>query len=113
MILEVALLNVRPGESPAFEQAFKQAQAIIASMPGYLSHQLQRCLETTNKYVLLVQWQTLEDHTIGFRQSPQYQEWRRLLHHFYEPFPTVEHYEPVLANGAIAAQPIIPPDAAR
>ncbi len=113
MILEVALLNVRPGESPAFEQAFEQAQTIIASMPGYLSHQLQRCLEITNKYVLLVQWQTLEDHTIAFRQSPQYQEWKRLLHHFYEPFPTVEHYELVLANGAIAAQPIIPPDAVR
>lgn len=56
-----------------------------------------------NKYVLLVQWQTLEDHTLGFRQSPQYQEWKRLLHHFYEPFPTVEHYEPVLGNVAIAA----------
>ena len=103
MILEVALLNVRPGESPAFEQAFEQAQPLIASMPGYLSHQLQRCLEDTNKYVLLVQWQTLEDHTIGFRQSPQYQEWKRLLHHFYEPFPTVEHYELVLANGTIAS----------
>lgn len=108
MILEVALLKVRSGESPAFEQAFEQAQAVIASMPGYLSHQLQRCLETANKYVLLVQWQTLEDHTIGFRQSPQYQEWRRLLHHFYEPFPTVEHYEPVLAN--VAAQQGAPAD---
>jgi len=100
MILEVAFLNVRSGESPAFEQAFEQAQAIIASMPGHLSHQLQRCLEVENKYVLLVQWQTLEDHTIGFRQSPQYQEWKRLLHHFYEPFPTVEHYELVSVSVA-------------
>ena len=102
MILEVALLNVRSGEGSAFEQAFEQTQAIIASMPGYVSHQLQRCLETANKYVLLVQWRTLEDHTVGFRQSPQYQEWKRLLHHFYEPFPTVEHYAPVFAN--VAAQ---------
>ena len=95
MILEVALLSVRSGESPAFERAFAQAQSIISSMSGYISHQLQRCLETPDKYILLVQWQKLEDHTVGFRQSPQYQEWRRLLHHFYEPFPTVEHYEPV------------------
>jgi heme-degrading monooxygenase HmoA len=108
MILEVALLNVRSGEGPAFEQAFEQAQAIIASIPGYVSHQLQRCLETANKYVLLVQWRTLEDHTVGFRRSPQYQEWKRLLHHFYEPFPTVEHYEPVHAN--VAAQQVAPAD---
>lgn len=96
MILEVAILNVKAGQGAAFETAFGQARQFIASIPGYLSHQLQRCLETPDKYVLLVQWQTLEDHTIGFRQSPQYQEWKRLLHHFYDPFPTVEHYESVL-----------------
>jgi heme-degrading monooxygenase HmoA len=97
MILEVATLNVRVGEGAAFEQAFSQAQNIISSMPGYVSHQLQRCLESQDKYLLLVQWQRLEDHTIGFRQSRQYQDWKKLLHHFYEPFPTVEHYEPVFA----------------
>ncbi len=93
MILEVAVLNVRSGEGPAFERAFGEAQAIIAAMPGYVSHQLQRCVEAADKYLLLVVWQRLEDHTLGFRQSPAYQEWKRLLHHFYEPFPTVEHYE--------------------
>lgn len=98
MILEVAMLNVRQGEGAAFERAFGVAQKIIASMPGYLSHQLQRCLEVDNKYVLLVQWRTLEDHTIGFRESPQYQEWKQLLHHFYDPFPVVEHFEPIFAN---------------
>ncbi len=79
-----------------FESAFKVASEIIASMSGYISHELQRCLETKNRYILLVRWQKLEDHTIGFRQSPQYQEWRSLLHHFYDPFPTVEHYESIL-----------------
>ena len=98
MILEVAILNVRAGEGDAFEHAFFQAQNIISSMPGYVSHQLQRCLESQDKYLLLVQWQRLEDHTIGFRQSRQYQDWKKLLHHFYEPFPTVEHYEPVYAG---------------
>lgn len=93
MILEIAVLHVRAGESEAFEAAFARAQHIIASMPGYLGHELQRCLEVQDKYALLVRWQTIEDHEQGFRQSPQYQQWKQLLHHFYEPFPVVEHFE--------------------
>lgn len=95
MILEVALLNVIPSQTSAFEKAFTKAQKIISQMPGYISHELQRCLEKENRYVLLVQWQTLEDHTIGFRQSVEYQEWKKLLHHFYDPFPTVEHFQKI------------------
>ncbi len=93
MILEVAILNIRPGERAEFEAAFRQAVPIIASMRGYLGHELQHCLENADRYILLVRWQTLADHTLGFRGSPQYQDWKRLLHHFYDPFPTVEHYE--------------------
>jgi len=93
MILEVAILNVRPGMAADFEAAFARASPIISSMPGYFSHQLQRCVEVPNRYILLVDWESLEAHTVGFRGSPQYQEWKRLLHHFYDPFPTVEHYE--------------------
>lgn len=96
MILELAILNVIPGQEAEFEAAFRQASAIIASMPGYLTHQLQRCIEKPSQYVLLVEWETLEAHTVGFRSSPQYQEWKQLLHHFYDPFPTVEHYETVM-----------------
>ena len=98
MILEVAKLTVRVGESVAFEQAFSNAQNIISAMPGYVSHELQRCMESKNTYLLLVQWQRLEDHTIGFRQSRQYQDWKSLLHHFYDPFPMVENYEPVFTS---------------
>lgn len=98
MILEVAILDVIPGQEAAFESAFKQASPIIASIPGYLSHQLQHCIEKPSRYILLAQWETLEAHTVGFRGSPQYQEWRKLLHHFYDPFPTVEHYTLTLAN---------------
>ncbi len=98
MILEVAVLNVRPTEAAAFEAAFRRAQAIIAAADGYLSHQLQRCIEMPNRYLLIVQWRSLEDHVDGFRQSPAYQDWKRLLHHFYEPFPTVEHYEQVFGG---------------
>jgi heme-degrading monooxygenase HmoA len=91
MILEVAVLNVIPA-------AFAKVQKIISSMPGYASDQLQRCVENRNQYLLLVRWETLEDHTEGFRGSPPYQRWKALLHHFYDPFPTVEHYEPVYEN---------------
>ena len=101
MILEVAILDVIPQRESAFEQCFDQAQAIISSMPGYVSHQLQRCVETPNRYILLVNWETLEDHTVGFRESPQYQQWRSLLHDFYDPFPSVEHYRVVYSGGAI------------
>ena len=96
MILEVAILGrPRQGREKEFETAFGEAQKIISSMDGYISHQLQKCLEKDSRYILLVNWQTLEDHTIGFRGSEQYQEWRRLLHHFYDPFPEVEHYTSV------------------
>ncbi|MFA6310668.1 MAG: antibiotic biosynthesis monooxygenase [Sterolibacterium sp.] len=92
MITEAAPLYVRAGRAAEFEAAFRIAQDIIAAMPGYLSHELQRCLERPDEYLLLVRWETLAAHELGFRQSPQYQEWKRLLHHFYEPFPVVSHY---------------------
>ena len=95
MILESAPLQVRPGQSPAFEAAFREAQKIISSMPGSRSHELQRCLEREGHYLLLVRWDTLEDHEVGFRKSAQYQDWKRLLHHFYDPFPTVLHFADV------------------
>ncbi|MNK66361.1 Antibiotic biosynthesis monooxygenase [compost metagenome] len=92
MILEVAILNVKPDLSADFEKAFNQAEKIISAMKGYISHQLKKCVEVVDKYILLVNWETLEDHTEGFRGSAAYQDWKKLLHHFYEPFPTVEHY---------------------
>ena len=95
MILEVAPLQVRPGQEAAFEAAFLEAQRIIASMPGYVSHELQRCIERPHEYVLLVRWQSLEAHEVGFRRSAEYQAWKRLLHHFYDPFPVVSHYRAV------------------
>ena len=92
MVLETAPLTIRPGQTAAFEKSFSQAQGIIAGMPGYISHELRRCLEDDHKYLLLVHWETLEDHKVGFRKSAQYQTWRELLHHYYDPFPTVEHF---------------------
>lgn len=97
MILEAAMLNVKSGAEQDFEDAFQQASNIIASMNGYISHELHRCLEVKGKYLLLVKWETLEAHTVGFRSSPEYQQWKQLLHHFYDPFPTVEHFDIVSA----------------
>ncbi len=91
-ILEVAILNIKNGRSNDFEETFQIAQKIISSMKGYISHDLKKCVEQDDKYILLVHWKTIEDHEIGFRQSSEYKEWKGLLHHFYEPFPVVEHY---------------------
>ncbi len=96
MITEHALLSVKPGMEKEFETAFAKAKSIIGSMPGFQSLLLSRCIENPATYLLLVEWARLEDHTEGFRGSAEYQEWRGLLHHFYSPFPTVEHYEPVV-----------------
>jgi heme-degrading monooxygenase HmoA len=98
MVLEVAILDVRAGDADAFESAFRQAREIIASMPGFVSLELQRGIEHDHRYALLVRWETLEHHTVGFRGSPEYERWRELLHHFYDPFPVVEHFEPVVGG---------------
>jgi heme-degrading monooxygenase HmoA len=92
MILEIAILDVIPDKTSEFEANFQKAQEIISSTTGWLGHQLQQCLEVPNRYILLVRWQNVEDHIVGFRESIAYQEWRKLLHHFYSPFPVVEHY---------------------
>ena len=93
MILEIATLDLKPGQSAAFAAAFNIAQDIIAAMDGYVSHELHACLERPDRHVLLVTWRRLQDHTEGFRKSPRYEEWRRLLHHFYATPPLVEHYQ--------------------
>jgi len=95
MILEAVMLQVKVGMEAEYEEAFRGASKIISSMKGYISHELQRCMEVEGKYLLLVQWETLEDHIVGFRQSNEYQQWKKQLHHFYDPFPIVEHFEKV------------------
>ena len=101
MILEAAPLCIRSDQAAEFEQSFLEAQSIISSMPGYISHELQRCVERPNEYLLLVRWDSVEAHEVGFRESPEYQKWKALLHGYYEPFPTVLHYE--IVDGAVSA----------
>ncbi|WP_138752715.1 antibiotic biosynthesis monooxygenase family protein [Paenibacillus sinopodophylli] len=95
MVLEVAMLQIKEGMTEAFERDFKLASAIISSMKGYCGHELQKCLEASHKYILLVRWETLEDHTKGFRGSEEYLQWKQYLHHYYDPFPIVEHFTSV------------------
>jgi heme-degrading monooxygenase HmoA len=95
MILESVYLQIKVGQTEAFETAFREASSIINSMQGYIRHELHHAIEDEHLYLLLVWWETLEAHTVGFRGSEAYQEWKRLLHHFYEPFPTVWHFSQV------------------
>ena len=96
MIIEHALLSVEPGQEAAFERAFAEARQIIAGMPGFRGLTLSRGVERPATYLLLAEWERLEDHTEGFRGSPAYEDWQTLLHSFYDPFPVVEHYATVL-----------------
>ncbi|MFD2598949.1 antibiotic biosynthesis monooxygenase family protein [Sphingobacterium corticis] len=98
MILEQATLQVIAGKEKEFEKDFKLASKYISSIDGYIKHSLHRCLESKHQYLLLVEWESLEAHEIGFRQSPQYQKWKELLHHYYEPFPMVFHYKEISQN---------------
>lgn len=95
LVTEVATLDISDGQDATFEQAFIEAQTIIASVPGYISHQIKRCVEQESRYILIVEWQTIEDHTIGFRASDAYQKWRALLHRFFDATPLVQHYRPL------------------
>lgn len=95
MILEVAVLNVKEGLQEQFEKDFVLAAQYISSINGYKGHSLKRCIEKENQYILLVNWQDLQSHETGFRKSPEYLQWKKLLHGYYEPFPIIEHYEDV------------------
>lgn len=96
MITEHALLEVIPGQEAAFVEAMETAKAIIAASPGFRSLRVERGVERPSSFLLLVEWERLEDHTEGFRGSAAYQDWRAALHHFYDPFPVVEHFEAVV-----------------
>ena len=86
------MLDVRAGESGRFEQAFQQAEPLIAVGRRLPASRAAPLRGEPDRFLLLVWWASLEDHTLGFRGSPAYQEWKALLHHFYDPFPVVEHF---------------------
>ena len=93
MILELATIEIKPGTNTDFETSLGKAQEVISKSQGYISHEFHQCIEQDNKYVLLIRWQTLEDHTIGFRESALFAEWRGLIGPFFQAPPFVQHYE--------------------
>ncbi len=92
MILEAAILSVKPGQAPAFEAAMAAARPLIEASEVFQGIEVRPCIQDPNQYLLLVWWARLEDHTEGFRGSQRYQDWKAALHRFYEPFPSVDHY---------------------
>lgn len=92
MIIEAAMLSVKAGQGAVFEAALEQALPLIEATPGFLGLELRPCIEIPGQYLLLVRWERLEDHTIGFRASERYPKWRDALHHFYHPMPTILHF---------------------
>ena len=92
MILEHAILPVTSGQEEEFERAFAVARPLIEATPGFLGLTLSRGIESPSRYLLLVEWESVDAHQVGFRGSDRYPAWRDLLHHFYDQFPTVEHF---------------------
>jgi heme-degrading monooxygenase HmoA len=96
VILEHAILDVAPTETADYEAALKEALPFIAATQGFIRLEIRPCLEKPGRYLLLVEWREIRDHTEGFRNSDRYQAWKNLLHRFYSPFPLVQHYgEPI------------------
>ena len=99
MIVEHAILDVRDGQSAAFEAALAEALPLIAASDGFLGLKVLPCVEAPGRrYLLLVEWRSVADHDPGFRGSDRYPRWKALLHHFYEPFPMVQHFGPPVAE---------------
>lgn len=99
MILEAATLYIKPAAINDFESVFRSAYGIISKMPGYLGHELYKCIENKDEYILLIRWNTIKEHSIGLHQSPEYKEWNSLLQPFYDPKPTVKHYIDIRVEG--------------
>ncbi|MBK6707614.1 MAG: antibiotic biosynthesis monooxygenase [Sphingomonadales bacterium] len=92
MIIEHALLQVKPGQEPAFEAAMAQARPLIEASPGFLDIEVRSAVERSGLYLLLVRWESVADHRDGFRKSDRYQQWRALLHPFYDSMPSVDYF---------------------
>lgn len=97
MVLEVALFDIVTGQEDAFAAAYREARPLLAGTPGCRSVRMTRGIETPNRFVLLVEWDSVEAHEVNFRQGPNFGEWRRLIGPFFAGPPTVEHFTDVPA----------------
>lgn len=104
MVLEHAVIHIRPGTSEAFEAALAEARGVIAASPGFASLRLHRGVEAPDHYLLLVEWESLDDHLVGFRESDAFTAWRSLIGPYFESPPDVVHFE--LPPTAVQTEPI-------
>jgi len=95
MVLEVAIMKVKPELMEEFEKVFPQAAAVSESCKGYISHEMQRCVETKGKYFYLIRWESVEAHEVNFRQTPKPQQSRDLIGKYWAEPPFAEHFEPI------------------
>ena len=99
MILEIADIRIQPGQNAAFEEAVARGlKTVITNTKGARSFTVNRGIESAERYVLQITWDTLEDHTVGFRQSDAFNQWRAIVGPFFAGPPTVEHFELVLQS---------------
>ena len=100
MVLEIADIRIQPGQQAAFEQAIRNGIATVASKAkGFSGYSVHKCIESPERYVLQISWNTLEDHTVGFRQGPLFAQWRAIVGPFFAAAPLVEHFD-LLAQSA-------------
>lgn len=93
MILEIADIRIQPGQQSAFDAAIKRGlEQVISKSKGYVEHRVNKCIETPERYVLMIFWETLENHTVDFREAPAFQEWRGIVGPFFAAPPHVEHF---------------------
>lgn len=92
MILEVADLRIVPGQQAAFEAAVQRGIEVIAQAHGFRSARVHKGIESAERYLLMIEWDTLEDHTVGFRQGALFPQWRALVGPYFAQPPQVEHF---------------------
>lgn len=92
MIQVTMIMQVRPGTINEFESAIRRAAPMMARAAGYIEHELYKCVEEADKYMLLVKWRSITDHVAGFRESDAYAQWAALLAPYCDPLPVSLHY---------------------
>jgi heme-degrading monooxygenase HmoA len=101
MILEVADIRIPAGQQAAFDEAIQRGvDTVISQARGFRGYKVNRGVESPERYLLMIWWDTLEDHTVGFRQSPAFAAWRAIVGPFFAQPPQVEHFELVAKSGS-------------
>ena len=103
MILEIADIRIHPGQNAAFEEAIQRGlRTVIGGAKGFQGYKVNRGIESPERYVLQIFWDTLEDHTVGFRQSDAFTQWRAIVGPFFAGAPVVEHFDLVNKSAAMS-----------